>query len=123
MSGAEERDVSQLARDLAGTAGAVPALVTLLQSGGSADREMLLEAGDRRHVDDAIRWLTAVNLVRRAGGSGTFDLDQHGISYELTAIGNSLTRSLVDLSKALVDPPATDRPKASIAEEYSVAPE
>jgi hypothetical protein len=123
MSGSEERDVSQLAHELADTPGAVPALVTLLQRGGTASRETLLAAGDRRHVDDAIRWLTAVNLVRRASGSGTFDLDQHGISYELTAIGASLTRSLVDFSTALADPAATDRPKASIAEEYSVAPE
>jgi hypothetical protein len=123
MSGSEQRDVSQLARELADTPGAVPALLTLLERGGTADREMLLTAGDRRHVDDAIRWLTAVNLVRRAGGSGTFDLDQSGISYELTAIGTSLTRSLVDLSVTLADSPVAGRPKASIAEEYSVTPE
>jgi hypothetical protein len=123
MGGAEVRDVSQLARELADTAGAVPALVTLLQRGGSASHETLVAAGDSRHVDDAVRWLTAVNLVRRAGGSGTFDLDQRGISYELTAIGTSLTRSLVDLSTTLTDPAADERRKAGIAEEYSVAPE
>ncbi|WP_432833069.1 hypothetical protein [Dactylosporangium sp. CA-092794] len=117
MSGAEERDVSRLARELADTAGAVPVLVGLLQCGGSASRETLLAAGNYPHVDDAIRWLTAVDLVRRTGGSGTFDLDQHGISYELTAIGASLTRSLIDLSKAFTEPATGDRRKASIAED------
>ncbi len=117
MSGPEERDVSRLTRELADTPGAVPALVTMLQRGGSASREALLEAGDRLYVDDAIRWLTAVNLVRRAGGSGTLDFDQRGISYELTAIGASLTRSLVELSTVLADPTIVDRRKASIAED------
>jgi hypothetical protein len=84
---------------------------------------VLLAVGEGRYVDDAIRWLTAVNLVRRAGGSGTFDLDQRGISYELTAIGASLTRSLVDLSTALADPADCGPRKASIVEEYSVTPE
>lgn len=117
MSGPEERDVYQLARELADTPAAVPVLVTLLQNGGSASREALSAAGECPYVDDAIRWLTAVNLVRRPNESGTFDLDQAGISYELTTIGTSLTRSLVDLAKVYAEPAASPRRKAYISKD------
>lgn len=116
MSGSEGRDESRLVRELAETPGAVPVLVALLESGGSASRDGLLAAGDR-DTDDAIRWLTAVNLVRRSGAAGTFDLDQHGIEYELTAIGTSLTRSFIDLANAVSDPSPAPRRKVTIAED------
>jgi hypothetical protein len=114
MSGSEQRDASRLARDLADTAGAVPALITLLEHGGSASRETLASEIHHRDVDDAIRWLTAVNLVRRSHGCGTFDLDQTGVSYELTAIGASLTRSMIDLANTLAEPASTA--KAAMSE-------
>jgi hypothetical protein len=117
MSGSEERDASRLVRELADTAGAVPVLVTLLECGGSASRKALLAAGDGRDVDGAIRWLTAVDLVHRPGTSWTIDLNQHGTSYELTAIGATLTRSLMELADALSDPTATPRREGRIAEE------
>lgn len=114
MSGPEERDASRLTRELADTSGAVPVLIALLERGGSASREALAAVGGP-DVDGALRWLAAVNLVHRSGGSGTFDLDQRGMSYELTAIGASLIRSLVDLAKALSDPATDVRREAGIA--------
>ncbi len=115
MGGPEDHDVHRLARELADTPGAVPVLVTLLEQ-GSATRDTLAAMSGRRIVDDAIRWLTAVNLVRRPDASGTFDLDQPGIVYELTAIGASLTKSLVGLAATLTQAPPTPRQKVHIAE-------
>lgn len=115
MGGREGHDAHRLARELADTPGAVPVLVTLLEQ-GSATSDTLATTSNRHIVDDAIRWLTAVNLVRRPSGSGTFDLDQPGARYELTAIGASLTKSLVDLAAALTEAPPAPRQKVRIAE-------
>ena len=100
MSGDRDRDPQRLAAELAETPGAVPVLVTLQEHGGSASREDLRrfcppEAGD------ALRWLTAVRLVRPCDAAGSMDVDTPDAMYELTEIGSTLTRALTELASVL----------------------
>jgi hypothetical protein len=62
-----------------------------------------MRARGRRRVDNAVRWLTAVGLVRRTGGAGTFDLNEPGGVYKLTSIGASLTHSLTELASVYLN--------------------
>jgi hypothetical protein len=116
MSGPEDQSPHRLVRELADTPGAIPVLVTLQESGGSATRDTLMRACGRRRVDDAVRWLAAVGLVRRTDGAGTFDLDQLGGVYALTGIGASLTRSLTELA-SICSNPVRSRGGAAIVDE------
>lgn len=97
MNRHHRHDPYRLAAQLAQTPGAVAVLVALQEHGGSAALE---RTGRQRgpRVNDPVRWLTAVGLVRRTGGAGTLDLDDQPATYELTALGAALTRSLTDLA-------------------------
>ena len=117
MSGSEEHDVPSLTHELADTPGALPVLVTLFERQQPTTREALSAAHDRRPVDDAIRWLAAVKLIRRTDAAGTLDLAQPGTFFELTAAGLSFTRALIELTRVLTQPEDTVRRKAGIAEE------
>ncbi len=101
MSASQRRTPSQLVQELAEAPGAVPMLLTLLSSGGSATRETLAAEVGADTLDRALRWAVAGHLVRRTEGSGTLDLDQPGTVYALTDIGTSLTGSLVEIARAL----------------------
>lgn len=89
----------RLAQELMECTGAVPVLVTLLEAGGMADWATLRHRCAPMEVSNATRWLLAVQLIRRHGeAAGSCDFDDPRDCYELTAVGRSLTTSLVALT-------------------------
>ncbi|MEV6932227.1 hypothetical protein AB0M46_48130 [Dactylosporangium sp. NPDC051485] len=112
MSGNRDHSPQDLAAELACTPGAVPVLVTLQDRGGRAPSATLRQACTGG-IDDALRWLTAVHLVRPSNADGTLDFDQRDVDYELTTIGTQLTRSLTDLASCLHETAPTDRVHAA----------
>jgi hypothetical protein len=91
MSGVEDGGPHRLVTELAATPGAVPALVALWDGGGRANAE-------GSGTDEAVRWLIAVGLARPAS------VGDSPAVYELTDVGRTLTRTLVDLARALAEP-------------------
>ena len=99
MSGVEDGGSHRLVAELAATPGAVPALVALHDGDGWATRETLSRAcGGEAGADGAVRWLIAVGLTRPASARR---VDDPAVIYELTDVGRSVTRTLIDLAQAL----------------------
>jgi hypothetical protein len=84
--------------ELADTPGAVPVLVALHDSDGSATLEVLVhEVGPE--CGEAVRWLIGVGLIRAIIDGHDGDRQ----SFRLTDVGAALIRSLNDLAHALAD--------------------
>ena len=99
MSGVEDGGSHRLVAELAATPGAVPALVTLHDGDGRATHETLSRAcGGDVGADRAVRWLIDVGLARPSSAGS---VDDPSAVYELTDVGRSVTRTLIDLARAL----------------------
>ena len=79
--------------------GAVPALLSLLQVGGSAAFATVAPELPRSSVAGALRWLAAERLVEREGGIGSLDAVGAGTVFRLTALGAALASSIAGLAR------------------------
>lgn len=102
MSGTEGGSPHRLVAELAATLGAVPALVALYDGGGCATDETLVRACGNKAgaADEAIRWLTSVGLLGTASAGASVGSPT---LYELTDVGHTLTKTLIDLAQALAE--------------------
>jgi hypothetical protein len=99
-------DRSHLATLLCQQPGAVPALLSLLTTGGCAAFVAVAPDLPRTSVAGALRWLTAEHLVEPDSPGGSLDAVTAGTVFRLTTLGMALASSIAGLA-ALVESPAS----------------
>jgi hypothetical protein len=102
-------DRSHLATLLREHSGAVPALLSLLQVGGSAAFTTVAPELPRASVAGALRWLAAEGLVEREGGIGSLDAMGAETVLRLTTLGAALASSIAGLARLMESTPARRR--------------
>lgn len=100
-------DRSHLATLLCEHPGAVPALLWLLQVGGSASFTTVAPELPRASVAGALRWLAAEGLVEREGGIGSLDAMGAETTLRLTTLGAALASSIAGLARLMESAPAS----------------
>jgi hypothetical protein len=101
-------DRSHLATLLCEQPGAVPALLSLLTTGGFAAFAVVAPDLPRSSVAGALRWLTAERLVEPDSPVGSLDVVAAGTVFRLTTLGMALASSIASLA-ALVESPESPR--------------
>ena len=91
--------------------GAVPTLLSLLATGGSAAFASLATDLPRASEAGALRWLTAENLVQRESPIGSLDVVAAETVFRLTTLGTALASSIAGIA-TLVDVPPAAPPSA-----------